>query len=166
MPENTIDISINDPQWEKRSEFDCKKLINDTITLAISEGFSYLGKSDLTAEISIVLADNSFVQNLNKTYRDKDKPTNVLSFPQTEIDEFDSARGEVSLGDIIIAYGVIEQEAQDQEKDFKNHLRHMLVHGTLHLMHFDHIHDEEAEEMETLEIEILKKMNIKNPYEI
>lgn len=160
-PEHTIDITINSDLWKN-----CEALVHDTVSRAINEGFAYLGKTGLTGEISIVLADNDFVQELNKTYREKDKPTNVLSFPQTEIDEFDSAIGEVSLGDIIIAYGVIERETQEQAKDFDDHLRHMLVHGTLHLMHFDHIHDEEAEEMESLEIEILRKMNIKNPYEI
>ena len=70
------------------------------------------------------------------------------------------------LGDIIIALETIQREANEQNKSFDNHFTHMLVHGCLHLMGFDHITDDEAEEMETLEVQILKQLNIKNPYEI
>lgn len=162
MPDYIIDISFEgSATWPEG----CEELIMRTASAAIDDGYAYLSKNECGAEISIVLADDDFVQNLNKTYREKDKPTNVLSFPQTEIDEFDDAQGMISLGDVIIAHGVISAEAQEQAKDFYDHLRHMLVHGTLHLMHFDHIDDEQAEEMEALEIAILKKMGINNPYE-
>lgn len=167
MPDHIIDISYESPKWQSRQgDISCEDIVKQTALLAIEAGFAYLGKSDNSSEISIVLADDDFVQTLNKTYRDKDKPTNVLSFPQTEQDEFDDAMGEISLGDVIIAYDVIDREAKEQSKDFYDHLRHMLVHGTLHLMHFDHLDDDQAEEMEALEVVILCKMGIKNPYEI
>ena len=109
--------------------------------------------------VSIVLADNDFVQNLNRQYRHKDKPTNVLSFPAEN-------NPDGAIGDIILAHETIEQEATVQNKSFKDHVMHMLIHGCLHLLGFDHETDEEAKEMESLEIEALTRLNIKNPYEI
>lgn len=108
------------------------------------------------SEISLVFADNDFVQVLNANYRGKDKPTNVLSFPQDEPE---------LLGDVILAYETVKCEADEQNKTFEDHTRHLIVHGTLHLLGYDHIEDEEAEEMEALEIKILADMGIKNPYE-
>lgn len=107
-------------------------------------------------EIAVVLADDAFVQNLNKQYRGKDKPTNVLSFP--------ASLGDGELGDIILAFETIEREAAEQQKTFRNHATHLLVHGFLHLLGYDHIEEKEAEIMEKLEIKILKKLGISNPY--
>lgn len=163
MPGHEIDISVHDGNWpDGIAEF-----AEDTIRKAMDIAFSSLGKPEtLQAEVSIVLADNNFVQELNKTYRTQDKPTNVLSFPQTEPEEFDAAKEFVSLGDIILAHETLMEEAKAQDKDFLDHLTHLLVHGLLHLMHFDHMSESEAEEMETLEADILRVMGIKNPYEI
>ena len=111
-------------------------------------------------EVSLVLADDDFVQDLNKRYRGKDKPTNVLSFEQDE-DEY-----LMSLGDVIFAYQTIAREADEQGKDFQDHLSHLAVHGTLHLLGYDHETDKEAEEMEALEIKILQALDINNPYEL
>lgn len=111
-------------------------------------------------ELSIVLADDPFVQNLNKTYRNKDKPTNVLSFPQDEPQENIKI-----LGDIILAFETIAREAQEQNKTFHDHTIHLTVHGVLHLLGHDHETDDEAEIMEALEIAILQELGIKNPYE-
>ncbi len=108
-------------------------------------------------EISIVLTDDAHIQILNRDYRGKDKPTNVLSFPQDEPS---------LLGDLVFAYETIAREAIEQNKSFTDHMTHMIVHGTLHLIGYDHIKDHEAQIMEGLEIEILSKLNIKNPYEI
>jgi len=108
------------------------------------------------AEISIVLTDDTHIQALNRDYRGKDKSTNVLSFPQDE---------PALLGDVICAHETIAREAEEQGKSFHDHFTHMLIHGALHLLGYDHETDEEAEEMESLEIEILSKLNIKNPYE-
>ncbi|PWD85756.1 rRNA maturation RNase YbeY [Ignatzschineria cameli] len=115
------------------------------------------------AEINIRFTDNEEIQQLNRDFRQKDRPTNVLSFP-FEVPDF--LEEEIfTLGDIIIAMPVIEAEAKAQEKPIENHLAHMVVHGTLHLLGFDHIEDVEAEEMEALEIAILAKLGIDNPYQ-
>jgi probable rRNA maturation factor len=113
------------------------------------------GHSDDT-EVSIVLTDDTNIQTLNRDYRGKDKPTNVLSFPQ------DDAPG--MLGDIVLAHETILREAEEQDKDFDSHLKHLVVHGCLHLLGYDHENDEDAEEMEALEVAILQKIGVKNPY--
>ena len=157
MPEFDIDIDINDPHWLDLIpdiEINTHKIIQNILEGQLPNAQH--------VEISIVLANDNFVQDLNKKYRDKDKPTNVLSFPQTEEDELSAPI--IMLGDIVIASGVIEKESKEQNKNIKNHYTHMLVHGCLHLMHYDHITDEEADEMEALEIQILSNLGIKNPY--
>lgn len=118
-------------------------------------------------ELNVRLTDNTTIQQLNKDFRQQDKPTNVLSFPIHNEEDFNVFIEDelLQLGDIALAYETIEQEAREQHKTFKDHFIHLLVHGTLHILGFDHITDEEAEEMETLEIEILKELNIANPYE-
>jgi probable rRNA maturation factor len=111
------------------------------------------------SEIAVAIATKAEIQNFNKDYRNLDKPTNVLSFPSgvpTEIADI--------LGDIIICFEVVEMEAQEQNKTFENHLIHMLVHGFLHLLGYDHIDEKDATKMENLEIEILKDLEIPNPY--
>jgi len=107
------------------------------------------------AVISVVLADNDFVQNLNKQYRGKNKPTNVLSFEN----EWPLA------GDIVIAYGVTRDEVKAQKKTFAAHLAHLLTHGALHLQGYDHLTDRQAKKMESLEIKLMAKLGYKNPYE-
>lgn len=160
-----IDISVKSSLWD--SVPDVESLARMTVERAVTLGYLAVGKYDpVDTEISIVLADNAMVQELNKTYRHKDKPTNVLSFPQTELEGFDSELSFISLGDVIVAYETLLAESQEQGKSFSDHFRHLLVHGTLHLMHFDHETESEAEEMESLEIEILRTMSIKNPYEM
>ncbi|MAQ71147.1 MAG: rRNA maturation RNase YbeY [Alphaproteobacteria bacterium] len=113
------------------------------------------------AELSIVLANNKFVQNLNKEYRGKDQPTNVLSFPADDTNGY-IIKG--PLGDIVFAHETIMNESDTESKHFEAHLTHLLLHGLLHLLGYDHIEDHEAQEMERIEIEILQKIGIKNPY--
>lgn len=114
------------------------------------------------AEISVVLSYADHVHTLNNEYRDKDKPTNILSFPVSEKPVLAPAG---PLGDLVLAYEVVKEEAQNENKTFHDHLSHLLVHGFLHLLGHDHMNDEEAEEMEKLEIEILGAIGIKNPYD-
>ena len=111
-------------------------------------------------ELTIRLTDDEESQALNSEYRGKDKPTNVLSFP------FEMPPGiplEL-LGDLIICVGVVEQEAKEQEKTTEAHWAHMVIHGCLHLLGYDHIKDDEAEEMEALERDLLASLCYPDPY--
>jgi probable rRNA maturation factor len=107
------------------------------------------------------VVDELEIQELNKTYRSIDKPTNVLAFP-ADVD----LPGERVLGDVVICSPVVEKEAAQQHKSVEDHFAHMVVHGTLHLLGYDHESDGEAEHMETLEIAILEEVGIKNPYQV
>ncbi len=112
------------------------------------------------SELSIRLVGREESQALNKNYRQKDKPTNVLSFPA----DFPEALNIPLLGDIIICAPVIAAEAQEQHKALDAHWAHMVVHGTLHLLGYDHINDDDAEEMESLETNILVSLGFPEPY--
>ncbi|XKM13082.1 rRNA maturation RNase YbeY [Orbaceae bacterium ac157xtp] len=112
------------------------------------------------AEITIRIVDENESQELNLRYRHKDKPTNVLSFPFEAPIDMETPL----LGDLIICKQVVEKEAQEQHKSLSSHWAHMIVHGCLHLLGYDHIEDEEAEEMEALEIEIMAELGFTNPY--
>ena len=112
------------------------------------------------AELTVRIVDTQESHQLNHEYRGKDKPTNVLSFP------FEAPPGiELDLlGDLIICRQVVEKEAEEQSKPLLAHWAHMVVHGSLHLLGYDHIEDDEAEEMESLETEIMQSMGFEDPY--
>ena len=112
-------------------------------------------------EVSIEIVDEQTSQELNNTYRHKDKPTNVLSFP-LELPE--CVESEL-IGDLAICADVVEKEALEQNKPLLNHWAHMTIHGCLHLLGYDHVDEQEAEEMESLEVKLLAKLNIPNPYD-
>ncbi|WP_435248733.1 rRNA maturation RNase YbeY [Vibrio sp. nBUS_14] len=113
-----------------------------------------------SAELTVRIVDTEESHQLNHDYRGKDKPTNVLSFP------FEAPPGmELDLlGDLIICRQVVEKEAEEQNKPLLAHWAHMVVHGSLHLLGYDHIEDDEAEEMESLETEIMQTMGFEDPY--
>lgn len=113
-------------------------------------------------ELTIRLVDTQESQALNQQYRGKDKPTNVLSFPFEVPDgvELDL------LGDLVICADIVEQEANEQHKTLNHHWAHMVIHGCLHLLGFDHITDDEAEEMEALEVKLLASLQIADPYQV
>lgn len=113
------------------------------------------------SELLVRFVDKPEIQHLNKTYRHQDKATNVLSFPSDLPIEIEEA----ILGDVVICIEVVAEEAQAQGKTFENHLLHMAIHGTLHLMGYDHIEESDAEKMESLEVKILEKIQISNPYQ-
>ncbi|WP_221074216.1 rRNA maturation RNase YbeY [Agarivorans aestuarii] len=119
-----------------------------------------LVEQDHDSEITVRIVDEAESQALNSQYRNKDKPTNVLSFP------FEAPPGVLLplLGDLVICRQVVEREAEEQGKAVFDHWAHMVVHGSLHLLGYDHIEDQEAEEMEALEIAVLTKLGISNPY--
>lgn len=116
-------------------------------------------------EVGIACVDLDESHKLNLEYRQKDKPTNVLSFPSDLPDEMAAVLDSFPIGDLVICIPVVLQEATEQSKTPIEHFTHMLVHGTLHLMGYDHeTSDEDAEEMEALEIQILAKLGFDNPY--
>ncbi len=116
-------------------------------------------------ELTVRIVESVEIIQLNADYRQKNKPTNVLSFPfeQPEIEEL--IEEDDYLGDVVICAEVVNNEAKQQGKALKSHWQHMIVHGCLHLYGYDHLSDEEALEMESLEILILKEMGIASPYE-
>lgn len=159
MSKAIIDISV---EYDKWYEIDCEDMINQATSIALEHA---MGPQADQYEISVVMHSDEGIQKLNRDYRAKNKPTNVLSFPQ-----FDGEmpvlpeNSCLALGDIILAYETIEREAKEQDKNFMDHLAHLTVHGTLHLMGYDHENDSEAEIMESLEVKILSLMDIENPY--
>jgi len=112
------------------------------------------------AEVSVYIVDEKESQELNFQYRAKDKPTNVLSFPADIPDEV----GVPLLGDLVICAPVVEREAHEQGKTLEAHWAHMLVHGTLHLLGYDHIEDDEANVMEALETRLITQLQFPAPY--
>lgn len=114
-------------------------------------------------EVSVRVVDTAEMQALNRQYRDRNRPTNVLSFPAGPLAGMpDNETG--PLGDIVVCAAVVASEAAEQQKPLAEHWAHMLVHGTLHLLGYDHEDDGEAEDMEALEIRILESSGISNPY--
>ncbi len=128
--------------------------LSNTLQTVIKE----LGKGE--SELLIRLVNEVEMQNLNKVYRHQDKPTNVLSFPSGLPIEID----EVILGDVVICTQVVLKESIEQRKSFNDHLTHMAIHGTLHLLGYDHIDTKDAQQMESLETKILAKIGINNPF--
>lgn len=136
-------IDVHDERWGKYN-IDFNKIVCATDSGVYKN-----------SEVSIILTDDAEIHEINKTYRNVDKPTNVLSFELGD---------EVLLGDIYISYDTVMREAEELKIPFENHVAHMVVHGCYHLMGYDHITDDEAAVMEMKEIKALKKLGIKNPY--
>lgn len=129
-----------------------------------------LARAAYTLSLSVSLSDNDEVRSLNAQWRGKDKPTNVLSFPMLERDELDALAntddGEVLLGDIMLAHGVCAHEAAEKGLPLEDHVAHLIVHGTLHVLGYDHIDDAEADHMEAIEVKALASLGLANPYNV
>ncbi len=137
--------------------------LSDLASIAIAAVWDELASGNQPdSELSLVFTDDAAIKELNNDWRDKDKPTNVLSFPAFPIKP-GQAPGPM-LGDIVIALETVVREAEDEEKSFDHHLTHLIVHGVLHLLGYDHETDDEAEEMEQLERKILARLAIPDPY--
>lgn len=136
-------INYQDSRW-KKYKIDFEKIANAVV-----------GKNYKNSEVSITLIDDKEIHKLNKDYRSIDKATNVLSF---------ELQDDILLGDIFISLDTVKREAKDLNISVEDHTAHMVVHGVLHLLGYDHIKDDEAEVMEKTEVKILKKLGIKNPY--
>lgn len=157
----SIDISVQDPEWEKMG--DIHAIIKHTAKTALNNAILPKIAIGRDLEISIVLANDDLLQLLNNEYREQDKPTNVLTFATLDGEEIPH-EGVLNLGDILMSYQTIERESQQQGKFPLDHIRHMTVHGILHLLGYDHQNDDEANDMETLEIRILEQLGVQNPY--
>ena len=142
----------------------------DFIQEVIKSAIDYLNLEKTLSDfsMSIILADNNFIAELNNKYANKDKATNVLSFANFQfkhakpVEKLDIE--EADLGDIILSFEKIKLEACEQNKSFQDHAVHLIIHGLLHILGFSHYEAKEASLMEGLEIQILKTLNISNPY--
>ncbi|PKP81243.1 MAG: rRNA maturation RNase YbeY [Alphaproteobacteria bacterium HGW-Alphaproteobacteria-18] len=145
----SFDLIVEDDSWAALGDLEalCRKAFEAAGSVApVAEG-----------NIALLLADDAALHQLNLDFRSKDKPTDVLSFPSLPMDR-------PFLGDIAIAWGVSASDAKIQGKGLDAHLVHLLIHGYLHLLGYDHETDDEAAEMEALEIKALASLDIANPY--
>ena len=191
-----LNVTVDDEQWTENTDFDAVKVAEELRDLAfayvadacehellaLEKTFPVIicfNKKDIadepeieslekTYEVNVCLSNDAEVQRLNKEFRGKDKPTNVLSFACIDDDEFwdmlDKS-ADMELGDIILAFETLQREADEKHITVYAHYCHLLVHGFLHILGFDHQTDEEADEMESLETEILEQFSIDNPYQ-
>jgi probable rRNA maturation factor len=151
----TVDIEIEDEAWTA-AEPEVEALVWRAAQAVLDAHQNIEGHG-----IVILLADDDSVQALNRDFRQKDYATNVLSFPAVIAP---GANPEGQIGDIAIAFGVCAREAQEQGKSLAHHLQHLVAHGVLHLLGYDHQDDDEAEAMEALEREILAGLDVPDPY--
>ena len=137
-----------------------KFIINKTILEALKDLET---NNNLDYEVSILATDNNHIKKLNEKYRKKDKITNVLSFQQNLMVN-DNQVKRIILGDIVISLEKVKTESITQSKKFKDHLSHLILHGFMHLLGYEHDNKENAKIMEKKEINILSKLSISNPY--
>jgi len=154
----TIDITVSDALISEVGESGDDD-IPESALLQQWAAAAYLDTTPAVTSMLVTTSDE--IQELNKQYREKDQPTNVLSFPMQIPEEVDISL----LGDIVLCASIIRQEATQQSKSVNAHWAHMVVHGMLHLQGYDHVQDDEAEAMEQLEIRILNQLGFSNPYE-
>lgn len=164
-----LDVAVQAEGWPDK---DWEALAAKASTAALSQSpyGEWLGW-DAVIEVAVRLTSDDEVRTLNAQYRSKDKPTNVLSFPMIQPDLLESVTqnsddGEVILGDIVLALGVCEREAEERGIPVQDHAAHLIVHGTLHLLGYDHQGDAEAEAMEAMERAALADLGLHDPYPV
>lgn len=163
-----LDLVLDaDPEWDSSSA-DWPEMAERAVRAAVAvSAFPQLLDGPRAVELSMTLTGDEAVRELNAQWRGKDKPTNVLSFPMSDYEDLANGEGDgppLMLGDIVLAHGVCTAEAADKGISVADHARHLMVHGTLHLLGYDHLEDEEAEAMESLERDALASMGIADPY--
>jgi probable rRNA maturation factor len=157
-PAIAIDLAETSPRWRERLPR------RRALCVAAAEAAFAAAKPRLTrrTEVSVVLADDALVRRLNRQWRRIDAATNVLSFPS--LDQELPPKAPFLLGDVVLAYETVSREAQEQGKDLADHLRHLVVHGILHLLGYDHEEPGQAEQMEALETQVLARLGVADPY--
>ena len=165
-----IEIAIS-PEDGWPGGTDWQALADTAVTTALRHSpYGGLIDADALIEVSVRFTDDDEVQGLNASYRGKDRPTNVLSFPMVQPDLLPALAntddGEILLGDIVLARGVCVREAADKGVATETHATHLIVHGTLHLLGFDHLDEAEGDAMEAIERAALAAIGIDDPYAI
>lgn len=150
-----IDVEVESSRWSDTLEHP-----EEVCRAAAASALAGVDDAPEIPALSVLLSDDETIAGLNSQFRGKDVPTNVLSFPAGDT----YPDGTVMLGDIAVAHETVAREAADAGIAIEDHLRHMIVHGTLHLLGFDHQDDDEAQTMETLEVQVLATMGVANPY--
>lgn len=160
-----LEISIEDARWQGLEALSRR---------AVSATLAHLGLDPDLCEVSILGCDDARIAELNAEFRGKPAPTNVLSWPAEDLAPENPGAtpplpepdftGDIALGDIAIAFDTCRREAEEAGKSMDDHVMHLIVHGMLHLLGYDHVRDADATVMERCEIEILGKMGIGNPY--
>lgn len=153
-----VSIEVEDQAWLALSS------LETYARAAVEAALASAGSESVDCDVAVLFTDDDAIAAINAEWRGLDKPTNVLSFPTPA--DLPIPQGEARpLGDIVLAHGVVAREAGEQGKTLRDHTVHLIVHGTLHLLGFDHETDDDALEMEALETSILKGLGISDPYE-
>lgn len=150
-----LDIMVEAGDWSRLEGAEALAQRAAEAAVAVAE------ETDEDFEVSVMLTDDAHIRELNRTWRQKDKPTNVLSFPAPDQP---GAEGPRHLGDIALAYETLVRESEEESKALADHFAHLIIHGILHLLGYDHEDEEEAEDMEALEVKALATLGIADPY--
>ena len=160
----TIDIASACVGWERLCP-DVRTLALNTARAAVTDGIAVMALiSPARVELGITLLDDAGQRQLNQRYRGKRASTNVLAFPLWDPSTRVPRGAPILLGDVVLAFETVEREAADQGKTFVDHFRHLVVHGILHLLGWDHQSEDAAVKMEALETSILAKLGVPDPY--
>lgn len=161
-------LQMKDPRWTEAPGNLDWDAVAARILPAVWKGLAAGAQETISGEICLVLTNDAEISQLNKAWRGKEGPTNVLSFPAeddfSDVPQSGENPDDRILGDVIFAFETIAREAGEQDKSFHNHVAHLFVHGVLHLLGYDHQSDEEAGQMESLERRILATLDIADPY--
>jgi probable rRNA maturation factor len=161
---STIDVTVNCIGWSRLCPA-AERLARKAAQVSLVDGLAASGVAPTApVELGVTLADADEQQRLNRDYRGQDTPTNVLAFPAWKPGASVPPGAPMLLGDVVLAFEMVAREATEQKKALGDHIRHLVVHGVLHLLGFDHLTVIDAERMETLETSILAKLGVADPY--
>ncbi|MCH8861831.1 MAG: rRNA maturation RNase YbeY [Proteobacteria bacterium] len=171
----TVDVNIPEERWLERLPW-LETLAVEAARDACLAGGASVIPAEAMAEMSLTFADDNYMQELNARYRGIESPTNVLSFPAASVADFpvnpadfsvspaEGPRPELLLGDLVLGFETVVKEAENQGKRLGDHVAHLVIHGVLHLLGFDHVQDDQAARMERLETSIMENLGIDDPY--